>query len=153
MKELVNCTVEVLSLLYSKRNGLLSSELFPMSIKLVFRNFIFRPNNPIRTGQLVLLRFFFCLIRGMCDRLALHCTDSIQPSKASLLGYHLAIWNCLFVKRMRRILLLITSYPLWVKLFCSLPRWKQLSPTSMRTCCFSACLLLQGWIHSWGEPV
>jgi len=55
MKEQGNCNVEVLSVLYSKRNWLLSSDLFHTSIKLVFRNFIFRQNNPIWTGQLVLL--------------------------------------------------------------------------------------------------
>lgn len=55
MRDMVNCNVEVLTLLCRKRYWLLLSELFHNNVKLVFKNFIFRPNNPFQTGQLVLL--------------------------------------------------------------------------------------------------
>lgn len=89
MRDMVSCNVEVLTLLCRKRNWLLLSELFHNNIKLVFKNFIFIQIT--RFGLDSLSYFDFCLIRRMYDMLALCCADSIQPSKVSLLGYHLAI--------------------------------------------------------------
>lgn len=73
MKELGNCNVKVLGPLYSKRNWLLSSELFHSSIKLVFRNFIL--DQITQSGLDNLPYFDFCLIRRTCDMLALRCAD------------------------------------------------------------------------------